>query len=115
MENTEMTTQEEEPIFFAPKRISLVSDTASILSWVILVGFVGDVIVQAISLQAQLKSQNLVLATLLREPSFFGYLFINLIIPLLTGLALFALLQAAAAGLNMLLEADYNRRETRST
>jgi len=116
MEMTEMTAQEEEkePIYFAPKRVSLVSDIASILSWVVLVGFIGDVIIQVISLQAQLKSQNLALATLMREPSFFSYFFINLVIPLLTGLGLFAILQAAAVGLNMLLEMDYNAREAKS-
>ena len=81
---TEMTAQEEEkePIYFAPKRVSLISDIASILSWVVLVGFIGDVIIQVISLQAQLKSQNLALATLMREPSFFSYFFINLVIPI---------------------------------
>jgi hypothetical protein len=34
-----------------------------------------------------------------------------MIIPLLTGLGLFALLQAVSVGLNMLLEADYDKRE----
>jgi hypothetical protein len=113
MENTEITAQEEEPIYFAPKRVSLVSDIASILSWVVLVGFIGDIVIQAISLQGQMKSQNLVLSTLLREPSFFSYLFINMIRPFLTGLGLFALLQAVAVGLNVLLEMDYNAREAK--
>jgi hypothetical protein len=106
--------EEKEPVFFAPKRVSLVSDVASILSWVVLVGFLGDVVVQVISLQAQMKSQSLVLATLLKEPSFFGYLFVNLLVPLLTGLVFFVVLQAAADGLNILLEMDYNAREARS-
>jgi hypothetical protein len=107
-------SEDKEPIYFAPRRVSLVSDTANILSWVVLVGFVGDIVLQVISLQAQLKTNNLVLSTLLHESSFFAYLFVNLIIPFLTGLALFAVLQAAAIGLNMLLEADYNMHDGKS-
>jgi hypothetical protein len=108
------SSEDKEPIYFAPKRVSLVSDTANILSWVILVGFVGDIVVQVISLQAQLTSQGLVLSTLLHEPSFFTYIFSNMLIPLLTGLGLFAILQAASVGLNMLLETDFNMREARN-
>jgi hypothetical protein len=115
VEKTEMTDSEDkEPIYFAPKRVSLVSDIASILSWVVLVGFIGDIIVQVISLQATMKTQNLVLSTLLHESSFFAYLFVNLVVPLLTGLGLFVVLQAAAVGLNVLLEMDYNSREAKS-
>jgi hypothetical protein len=115
MEKTEMTdfAEEREPIYFTPKRVSLVSDISSILSWVVLVGFVGNVIVQIIALQAQLTSQNLAIATLLHEPSFYAYLFVNLIIPLLTGLVFFLVLQAAAVGLNVMLEMDYNAHETK--
>ncbi|HEX7568748.1 MAG TPA: hypothetical protein VF355_09310 [Anaerolineaceae bacterium] len=113
IEKTETTdsSEDKEPIYFAPKRVTLVSDTANILSWVILVGFIGDIVAQVISLQAQLTSQGLAISTLLREASFFSYLFSNILIPLLTGLGLFAILQAASLGLNMLLESDYNMRE----
>jgi hypothetical protein len=116
MENNELTSpvEEKEPIYFTPKRVSLVSDFASILSWVVLVGFIGDIILLIISLKTQIKTNNLVFSTLIKDPSFFGYIFINLIVPLLTGLGLFAILQAAAAGLNVLLEMDYNAREAKS-
>ncbi|HEX7567922.1 MAG TPA: hypothetical protein VF355_05090 [Anaerolineaceae bacterium] len=116
IEKTEMPdlAEDKEPIYFAPKRVSLVSDTANILSWAILVGFVGDIVAQEISLQAQLTSQGLGLSTLLHEPSFFAYIFSNMLIPLLTGLGLFAILQAASVGLNMLLETDYDMREARN-
>jgi hypothetical protein len=113
MEVNEITEQEEnEHIYFAPKRVTMVSDIASILSWVVLVGFIADFVIQMVSLQAQMKSQSLVLATLIKEPSFFSYVFINMVIPLLTGLGLFGLLQAAAVGLNMLLEMDYSAHDT---
>ena len=116
IDKTEMSdsSEDKEPIYFASKRVSLVFDTANILSWVILVGFVCDVIAQIIGLQSQLKSQGIAISALLREPSFYTYIFSNMIAPLLTGLGLFALLQAASVGLSMLLEADYNMRETRN-
>jgi len=103
--------KDNEPIYFAPKRVSLVSDVAGILSWFVLVGFISNIVVQVITIQAQLKTGNLVLSTLIKEPSFISYLFVNLVVPLLTGLALFAVLQAAAVGLNVLLEMDFNSRE----
>jgi hypothetical protein len=116
METNEMTAQQEEkePIFFTPKRVTLISDIGSILSWVVLVGFIADFVLQLVSLQGQIKSQNLLFSTLLREPSFYGYLFTNMIRPLLTGLSLFAILQGAAVGLNVLLEMDFNAREARA-
>lgn len=104
---------EVEPVFFSPKRVSLISDVSSILSWIVLVGFIADFVIQTVSLQGQMKSQNLVLSTLMREPSFYSYIFINMLVPLLTGLGLFGLLQAAAVGLNMLLEMDFNAREAK--
>jgi hypothetical protein len=114
-EITKTTAQEEEkePIYFAPKRVSLVSDFASILSWVVLVGFIGDVILQIVGLQQQIKTNSYLFSDLLKEPSFWSYLFTNMLIPLLTGLVFFAVLQAAAVGLNMLLEKDYMAHEAK--
>jgi hypothetical protein len=114
-ELTKTTVQEEEkePIYFAPKRVSLVSDFASIISWVVLVGFLGDVVLQIVGLQQQISANSYVFSDLLKEPSFWSYLFSNLLIPLLTGLAFFGVLQAAAVGLNMLLERDYNAHEAK--
>ena len=100
-----------EPVYFAPKRVSLLADIASILSWVILVGFIGNVIVEIISLQSQLATQNLTIALLVHEPSLYVFVFVNLIVPLLTGLGFFMVLQAVVAGLNILLEMDFNARE----
>ena len=109
-----VAAEDKEPVYYAPKRVSLVSDFASILSWVVLVFFIGDFVVQIISLQATMASQQLTAAALVREPSFYAYLFVNLIVPFLTGLGFFAVLQAAAHGLNVLLEMDFNAREARN-
>ena len=114
METVEIVEMEElEPVYFVPKRVSLIADTAMVLSWVMLVGFLGQVVVQAINLNAQIVSQSLVFGTLIKEPSFLVYLFVNLLTPLLTGLFFFAVLQAASMGLNMLLENDFNVREVK--
>jgi hypothetical protein len=119
MENNEITeikesSEDKEPIFFVPKRISMISDTANILSWIILVGFVGAVIAQIIGLRAQLVSQGIAIKTLLKEPSLYTYIFSNMVVPLLTGLGFFGLLQAASLGLSMLLEWDFNMREAKN-
>jgi len=115
MENpvTPVPVEEKEPVFFEPKRITMISDTANILSWFVLVGFIGSVIAQIIGLRAQLVSQGITLAQLVRQPSLYTYLFTNMLIPLLTGLGIFTLLQAASLGLSMLLESDFNMREAK--
>ena len=116
IEQSEMTasTEDKEPIYYAPKRVTMISDVASILSWVFLAFFIGDFIVQIISLQSTMTTQQLTIATLLKEPSFYAYLFVNVIVPFLTGLGFFVVLQAAANGLNVLLEMDFNAREAKS-
>lgn len=102
---------EKEPVYYAPKRVTLAADLAGIISWVVLVGFLAYFVVEVIYVRAQMVDGALSLASLIKEPSFLSYLFSNLIIPLLTGLGLFFLLQAAATGLNVLLEADLVKHE----
>jgi hypothetical protein len=114
MNEMQPSSEDKEPIYFVPKRISLISDTANILSWIILVGFLGAVVAEIIGLRAQLVAQGLAIKTLLREPSLYTFIFTNMVIPLLTGLGFFGLLQAASLGLSMLLEWDYNMREGRN-
>jgi hypothetical protein len=116
IETNEMAVaaEEKEPIYYAPKRVTMISDIASILSWVVLVFFIGDFIVQIISLNATMATQQLTVAALVKEPSFYAYVFVNLIVPFFTGLGIFVILQAAATGLNMLLEMDFNAREAKS-
>ena len=115
-EKSEMTdtAEDKEPVYYAPKRVSLISDLASILSCVVLVFFIGDFIVQVISLQSTMTSQQLTAAALIHEPSYYAYTFVNLIVPFLTALSLFVVLQAAAQALNVLLEMDFNAREAKN-
>jgi hypothetical protein len=102
---------DKEPIYFAPRRVSLISDLSGIFSWVVLVGFIAYFAVEVIYLQAQMKTGGLILSDLIKEPSFLSYMFINLVAPLLTGLGLFFILQAVATGMNVLLELDYNTHD----
>lgn len=115
-EQTEQITNEEEnePIYYKPRSLNLVATVSGILSWVVLVGFIADVAVQTWSIQAQLKGQEVGLSTLLSEPAFNSYIFTNIILPLLMGLAFFTTLQGISIGLNALLEIDFNIREPKN-
>jgi hypothetical protein len=108
------TEMENDPIYYSPKALNLVASLSGIFSWIVLVGFLADVVIQGLNVQAQLSEQNLVLANLLKEMSFVSYVFTNLGVPLFTGLALFAILQGVAIGLNVLLEIDFNQREPKN-
>lgn len=110
----ETIIEENEPIYYKPKSLNLVATLAGIFSWIVLAGFVADVVFQGLNVQAQLKQQGLALTALLAEPSFNSYVFTNLVAPLLTGLALFAILQGVSIGLNVLLEIDFNFREPKN-
>ena len=111
---TVVEVEDDEPVYYKPRSLNLVATISGILSWVVLVGIIADMVVQVVSVQSQLASQNLVLSTLLSQPSFISYVMTNLIIPLLMGLGLFITLQGIAIGLNVLLEIDFNFRESRN-
>jgi hypothetical protein len=114
VEENEAPVEENEPIYYKPKSLNLVATVAGIVSWITLVGFVADVVLQVIGLQAQLAQQGLALDALLKEASFYAYLFTNMLIPLLTGLSLFLIMQGVSIGLNALLEIDFNAREPKN-
>jgi hypothetical protein len=110
----ETVEEENEPIYYKPKTLNLVATLSAIFGWIILVGFIADVVFQSLNVQAQLAQQGLVLTTLLSEPSFQSYVFTNLVVPLLTGLGLFFALEGISIGLNVLLEIDFNQRELKN-
>jgi hypothetical protein len=114
VEENEAPVEENEPIYYKPKSLNLVATVAGIVSWITLVGFVANVVLQVMGLQAQLAQQGLALDALLKEASFYAYLFTNMIIPLLTGLSLFLIMQGVSIGLNALLEIDFNAREPKN-
>jgi hypothetical protein len=114
VEEVEIVEEENEPIYYKPKVLNLIATLTQIFSWIILVGFVADVVIQGLNIQAQLKQQGLALSALFAEPSFNSYVFTNLIIPLLTGLGFFFVMQGISVGLNALLEIDFNMREPKA-
>ena len=110
------TVEENEPIYYKPRVLNLVATISGILSWVVLVGFLANVVVQVLSIRASIASavaqgQAVSLTTMLGEPAFNAYAFTTLIIPLLLGLSLFVMLLGLSIGLNALLEIDFNFRE----
>lgn len=107
---TQSTTEEKEPILYNPKSLSLVSNATSWLSWLVLAGYLADVIAQFIGLQSSITQQGMSLADLLKEASAISYLITNLLTPFLTGVALFLVMQGVSMGLNVLLEMDYTQR-----
>jgi hypothetical protein len=102
-----------EPIYYSPKKLSLVGNLSAWLSWLILVVFIAITIFQFISIQNSLLQQGIILeASLLLNPLAVAYFLSNLVSPLATGIALFILMQGFSIGLNVLLEIDFNRQET---
>jgi hypothetical protein len=110
-EKIEVTAVEEdnEPIYYKPRTLNLIATVTGILSWVVLAGFILVVVGQFINLQD--LSQGASLTELIKEASARSWLYTNLALPLLNGLGLFAVMQAASVGLNALLEIDFNTRD----
>jgi len=105
---------DDEPIYYNPNRLTMISGIASVVSWIVLVFFIIDTITQGIGIQSQLSKQGLALTTLMSDPNFLAYVFSGILLPLFTGIVFFLLLQAAAIGLNVVLELDFNLRESRA-
>jgi hypothetical protein len=109
---TNVTQEEEkEPVLYNPKTLSLVANATGWVSWLVLAGFLADVVAQFLSLQSQIGAQGMSFADLFKEVGFVSYLITNLVTPFVTGIAWFVVLQAASVGLNVLLEMDFNLRD----
>lgn len=106
---------ENEPIYYKPKTLSMISLICSWLAWVV-IALVVLVIVAQVQYIMGIASQNsTTIAALLTDPQQGEqarlFIYSNILLPLLTGISFFFLLQAAAVGLNALLEIDFNIRE----
>ncbi len=115
VQNTSNEDKEDEPIYYSPNKLSLIASIAFWFSWFVIVGFIADTIFQGIGIQSQVSQQGWVLTTLITDPAFLSYVFANLLIPLLTGITFFLMLQGISIGLNVVLEMDFNMRETKSS
>ncbi|MGC1376565.1 MAG: hypothetical protein WA821_10085 [Anaerolineales bacterium] len=107
--------EENEPIYYKPKMLSLIATVAMWVGWVVLVVFILVVVAQALYLNGIAAQGSMNLIDMMKDAQqgqqVQMYIYTNMVIPFFTGLSLFLLLQAAAIGLNALLEIDFNVRE----
>ncbi len=112
---TVTTEEENEPIYYKPKALSMISTIAAWLSWVVLVVFIFVVIAQLKYIMGVGDQSQKTLMEMLTDPQQGEqvrlFIYSNMLIPLFSGLTFFVLLQAANIGLNSLLEIDFNIRE----
>jgi hypothetical protein len=109
IENAVPEEEGNEPVYYKPKTLSLVAIIATVTSWLVLVGFILVVVAQFLVLQE--LAAGTTMTELLANPSAKNFIYSNLVVPFLTGLGIFVLLQAAGIALNVLLEIDFNMRE----
>ena len=115
---TEQTVEEvveiedDEPVYYKPRSLTLVSTISGILSWVVLVGFIAVIVAQYTVLQQ--LAQGAPMSTLIANPQVQNWIYTNMVFPLLDGLSLFFILQGVSIGLNVLLEIDFNSREPKN-
>lgn len=111
------TTEENEPIYYKPKALSMIATVAMWASWIVLVVFLVIGIGQ-IAYIADIGKQNpevfSTFGDLQKGEQLRAFIFDNILTPLFTGITFFILLQAASIGLNSLLEIDFNVREMHS-
>lgn len=107
----EVEIDENEPVYYKPRILNIVATTAGIFSWVVLLGFIAVIVGQYLNLTE--LSQGAPISSLITEASAKVWIYTNLLLPLLSGLSFFLLLQGVSIGLNVLLEIDFNMRETK--
>lgn len=106
----EVDVDENEPVYYSPKTLNLVTSFARVLSWVVLAGFILLVVGNYMNLQE--ISQGAALTDIIKQAAARAWIYTNLVTPLLTGLTMFVALQGICVGLDVLLEIDFNTRET---
>ena len=106
---------ENEPIYYKPKALSMIATISAWVSWVVLVAFVFVVIAQFQYIMGIGAQNQKTIIEMLQDPQQGEqvrlFIYTNMLLPFFTGLTFFLLLQAANIGLNSLLEIDFNVRE----
>jgi hypothetical protein len=115
IENIEDAADENEPIYYKPKTLSLISAVSQWFSWAVII-LVILVIVAQFQYLNNISTQNTTTIMELLADEQQGeqarlFVYTSILLPLLTGLSFFLLLQAASIGLNALLEIEFNQRE----
>ncbi|NMB54685.1 MAG: hypothetical protein GYA15_08275 [Leptolinea sp.] len=107
----EVDVDENEPVFFKVKTLNLVASAARILSWVVLVCFVGIFVGNIMSFIEM--AQGAQLAEIFKQVQGRLWIFNYLVIPFCTGATFFVLLQGVSNIIDALLEVDFNTREAK--
>ena len=107
----EVEIEDNEPVYYKPRILNLVATITGILSWVVLLGFIAVIVGQYLNLTE--LSQGAPISNLLAEGEAKVWIYTNLVLPLLSGLSFFFILQGVSIGLNVLLEIDFNLREVK--
>jgi hypothetical protein len=112
---TVTTEDENEPIYYKPKALSMIATISAWVSWVVLVVFIFVIISQLMYIIGIGTTNQKTLIEMLQDPQQGEqvrlFIYTNILLPFFTGLTFFLLLQAANIGLNSLLEIDFNVRE----
>jgi hypothetical protein len=107
--------EENEPIYYKPKMLSMIATTSMWVAWVVLVVFILVVVAKIMYIMGIATQNSTTLMAMLTDPQqgeqVRVFIYDNVVLPLFTGLTFFVLLQAASVGLNALLEIDFNVRE----
>jgi len=111
IEILEVDIDENEPVFFKVKALTLVASAARIISWVVLAGFVAIIAGNLYNLNE--LSQGAKLAELLKAASPRLWMVTNLVTPFLIGATCFITLQGVCNIIDALLEVDFNTREAK--
>jgi hypothetical protein len=106
----EVDIDENEPVFFKVKTLTLVASAARILSWVVLAGFVFVFVGNIFNLQE--LSQGAAFMELIKQAAARIWIYTNLVIPFMTGTTCFMVLLGVSSIIDGLLEVDFNTRET---
>ena len=111
----EVIIEENEPVYYKPKALSLIATIAAWVSWVVLVVFIVAVAAKFGYVMAAATQNNTTLMAMLTDAQNGEqariFVIDNIMIPFFTGLTFFLLLQGVNVGLNALLEIDFNVRE----
>ena len=109
------TQEDNEPIYYKPKTLSLISAIIPWVSWVVLAVYILIIIAQFQYLLSIAAQNATTLNAMFIDPQqgeqVRNFMYTNMVLPLMSGVTYFLLLQAAALGLNALLEIDFNIRE----
>jgi len=109
------TIDDSEPIYYKPRTLSMISAISSWLSWIVL-ALIALIVIAQIQYILGIATQNsTTLVAMLTDPQQGEqarlFVYSNMLLPLISGISFFFLLQAASVGLNALLEIEFNIRE----